>query len=536
MRNWPIAKRVSATCATLVAISLAAGLIGVARVRTTAASIQTVASDQLPGVIHLSSVQALALELRGTSLLMGTPGLSADYRTKQLQRLTDLEEQTLDRLDSYEHLLSPAEKPLYETLKQKTALLVKGCAHFRELVAEGKSEQAGQYWSSEGGVLSKAFRKAMQDEVDYNNANAASFANQGFAAAHSAYIFTWTLVLLSLIAGGALAVIVVRSINRALSHSANNLRSSAEQVASASKQLASTSQELAHGASEQAASLEETSASGHQISAMTQRNAEHSRSAASLMTDVDAKVVQANTKLDRLIASMREITSSSERIAKIIKVIDEIAFQTNILALNAAVEAARAGEAGMGFAVVADEVRSLAQRCAQAAKDTTSLIDESTVNARKGSARLDEVAQVIRSITDTAAKVKILVDEVSHGAGEQSRGIDQISKALVQMEQVTQRTAASAEESASASQELRSQADSMQDIVFALESLASSRARTVSAAPRQPATHSPAGLLRLHQTVGTSAVKPAPVFKESLYRAATSRPEFPLDDAEFREF
>ncbi|HEY1212211.1 MAG TPA: MCP four helix bundle domain-containing protein, partial [Bryobacteraceae bacterium] len=163
MSNWPIAKRVSATCATLVAISLAAGLVGVASVRKTAASIHAVASDELPGVIHLTSVQALALELRGTSLLMGTPGLSVDYKTKQLQHLAELEQETLTRLDGYQHFLTPAEKPLYEALKQKTALLVKGCAHFRELVAKGQLDQAGQYWSSEGGTLSKAFRKAMQD-------------------------------------------------------------------------------------------------------------------------------------------------------------------------------------------------------------------------------------------------------------------------------------------------------------------------------------------------------------------------------------
>ena len=139
---------------------------------------------------------------------------------------------------------------------------------------------------------------------------------------------------------------------------------------------------------------------------------------------------------------MGDIKASSDKVAKIIKVIDEIAFQTNILALNAAVEAARAGEAGMGFAVVADEVRNLAQRCAQAAKDTAALIEESIVKSNDGKTKVDQVAVAIRAITEESAKVKTLVDEVSLGSQEQTRGIEQVAKALTQMEQVTQQSAA----------------------------------------------------------------------------------------------
>jgi methyl-accepting chemotaxis protein len=206
---------------------------------------------------------------------------------------------------------------------------------------------------------------------------------------------------------------------------------------------------------------------------MTQRNAENARTAANLMGRVDEKVSQANKKLEEMVSSMGEISSSSERIGKIIKVIDEIAFQTNILALNAAVEAARAGQAGMGFAVVADEVRNLAQRCAQAARDTTGLIEDSVLSAKNGQVRLQEVSEVIRQITESATQVKTLVDEVSLGGQEQARGNEQIARALVQMEQATQQTAATAEESASASQELKAQADSMKDVLMTLEMLVS---------------------------------------------------------------
>jgi methyl-accepting chemotaxis protein/methyl-accepting chemotaxis protein-1 (serine sensor receptor) len=162
---------------------------------------------------------------------------------------------------------------------------------------------------------------------------------------------------------------------------------------------------------------------------------------------------------------MAEISSSNDGVAKTIKIIDEIAFQTNILALNAAVEAARAGEAGMGFAVVADEVRNLAQRCAQAAKDTASLIEDSVAKSREGKVRVGDIAEAIRDVTEDAAKVKTLVAQVCTGSEEQTRGIEQVAKAIVQMEHVTQQTAASAEQSAAAAEELNAQSEALNHIV-----------------------------------------------------------------------
>ncbi len=182
---------------------------------------------------------------------------------------------------------------------------------------------------------------------------------------------------------------------------------------------------------------------------------------------------------------MQEIIGSSGKISKIIKVIDEIAFQTNILALNAAVEAARAGSAGMGFAVVADEVRNLAQRCAEAAGDTAALIEESIATSNGGKEKLAQVVEVIHSITASSAKVKGLVGEVDQGSREQSRSIEQISAAIRQMEQVTQSTAANAEECASASMDMNSQAEAMKEIVERLEALVGGAGEQLLAAPRR---------------------------------------------------
>jgi methyl-accepting chemotaxis protein/methyl-accepting chemotaxis protein-1 (serine sensor receptor) len=223
---------------------------------------------------------------------------------------------------------------------------------------------------------------------------------------------------------------IVRGVNRVLRQFAGEMATMSGQVTEAAHQLDASSQSLAQGASEQAASLEETSAATEQVHSTTRSNAGHCQSASAVTQQVNQQVGEANQSLGQMIESMRAINVSSGKISQIINVIDEIAFQTNILALNAAVEAARAGEAGMGFAVVADEVRNLAQRCAQAAKDTEALIEESITRSREGSTKLDQVAGAIGTITGSAAQVKGLIDQVSNGGQEQSLGIEQISRAL----------------------------------------------------------------------------------------------------------
>jgi methyl-accepting chemotaxis protein/methyl-accepting chemotaxis protein-1 (serine sensor receptor) len=279
------------------------------------------------------------------------------------------------------------------------------------------------------------------------------------------------ILIVSFGIAGALSAKTVTGLNKSLRQAIGSLSEGADQVTSAAGQVASSSQALAQGTSEQAASLEETSASSQEMSSMTSKNADNSRNSAQLMAVVDQRVTDANRRLEQMVGSMKEINTSSEKIARIIKVIDEIAFQTNILALNAAVEAARAGEAGMGFAVVADEVRNLAQRSAQSAKDTAALIEESIGRSTEGSKTLDQVAVAIRAITESAVKVKTLVDEVSISSQEQARGIEQISKAMSQMEQATQKSAASAEQSAAAGEELNAQAETLREVVTSLRQM-----------------------------------------------------------------
>lgn len=239
----------------------------------------------------------------------------------------------------------------------------------------------------------------------------------------------------------------------------------AGQVARAAVQMNSVSHSLAQGASEQSASLEQTSASAEQISSMVHKNAANSKTVADFTATANRVLTEANQKLNQMLDSMKDISTSSEKISKIICVIDDIAFQTNILSLNAAVEAARAGEAGMGFAVVAEEVRNLAQRCSQAAKDTSVLIAESIARARTGKVRLDEVAQAMQQVTANSSEIGKLSGEVSSGSDEQSRGIEQISRAILQIQDVTQKTSASAEEGSTAGAQMQSESEHLNHAV-----------------------------------------------------------------------
>jgi methyl-accepting chemotaxis protein/methyl-accepting chemotaxis protein-1 (serine sensor receptor) len=274
-----------------------------------------------------------------------------------------------------------------------------------------------------------------------------------------------TVGLLALcVAVGVGLVFVARGITARLRDLTSQIAGCARGVSDASGQISSASQALAEGASRQAGSLEETSASSQELSSMTQSNANNSQEATRLMSKTDTQVTEANRQLGEMVSSMHNIGAASEKIAKIIKIIDEIAFQTNILALNAAVEAARAGEAGMGFAVVADEVRNLAGRCAQAAKDTSNLIAESIETTREGKSKLDHMAQAIRGITESTIEVKRLVDEVSVSSGEQARGIEHIAGSLSEIERITQQAAASAQQSATASSAMSAQSEAMDTV------------------------------------------------------------------------
>ena len=268
-----------------------------------------------------------------------------------------------------------------------------------------------------------------------------------------------------------ISVGVVMRINKRLMQTTDHLENGSQQLAAASGQVSSASQRLAEGASQQASSLEETSSSLEEIATVTRRNAENSHQAKEISHKARGAAETGLADMQNMISAMTEIHKSGDKIAKIIRTIDEIAFQTNILALNAAVEAARAGEAGLGFAVVADEVRNLARRSADAAKETAEIIEESIVKSRAGSEISQQVAQSLDLIVRQAREVDDIVGQISLASQEQSQGVTLINTSINQLDTVTQSNAAAAEQSASASEELRSQASLLHEMVADLRSM-----------------------------------------------------------------
>lgn len=305
----------------------------------------------------------------------------------------------------------------------------------------------------------------------------------------------WTIFTtlgLGIAFGICLAVFLGRSVTKPLKDLIQNLTESCAQVGSASRQVSTASQQLAEGASEQAASIEETSSSMEEMSSMTRQNAENAAQADTLMKEAKQIVGQANESMGRLSRSMEEIAKASEETSKIVKTIDEIAFQTNLLALNAAVEAARAGESGAGFAVVADEVRNLAMRAAEAARNTSNLIEGTSKKIRDGAELTSKTNQAFAQVAESAAKVAELVGEISAASHEQSQGIEQVNKAVAEMDKVVQQNAATAEETASASEDMHAQATDInkwvQDLVQLVEGTRSdARQELVQGTTRPPA-------------------------------------------------
>ncbi len=282
---------------------------------------------------------------------------------------------------------------------------------------------------------------------------------------------------IGILMGIACALYVSKSLAKQLMAIATTLQENSTQVSACAGQVATASQCLADGASQQAASLEETSSSLEQMSSVAKRNTERARQAKELADQAREAGDTGAHDMEIMSQAMGTLKEASADIAKIIKAIDEIAFQTNILALNAAVEAARAGEAGLGFAVVASEVRTLAQRSAEAAKETAAKIATSLNSTEQGVQASTKVANSLREIARRVREVDDLIAEVASASTEQSQGVEQVNSAVTLMDKVTQSNAASAEESASGAEELNAQAATLKEMVDQLQALVGGKRR-----------------------------------------------------------
>ena len=367
----------------------------------------------------------------------------------------------LDLDDSTKAALASVEQPLNEYTKLASELAKKAI----------QDPAAGESRMADFGKKFQDLERSMSTASGLIESRAEAIKASAEASKKLFLNFLFVGIGVSILLLNVVGWIVAKSIPRSFMLLIDRLAIGAAQIESASGHIASSSESLASSTTEQAASLEETSASLEEIASMTKNNAENSREAKDLTGAMREVADTGASDMDKMAHAMAAIKESSNNIAKIIKTIDEIAFQTNILALNAAVEAARAGEAGMGFAVVAEEVRNLALRSASAARETAEKIEDSI---QKSSAGVQINAKVSLSLADIVSKARQadeLVAQISIASNEQSQGIDQINSSVSQMDAMTQNNAAGAEESANVSADLRTQSTQLTQLVQELQTL-----------------------------------------------------------------
>jgi len=496
--RWTIGRRLHAGFGALLLLTVLAGGVAIWGSSRIKADVETV-TQRSADLQQALTIQTALFKIEGGEKSILWAGLDNDRRLydaskSDVSNQYELVHKQIEDLAA--SLTNEADQTAAQTLRQSLSQWQTAHAQVVGLSDNGGFAGAQQLITTTVNPILKTAEGAAQNIVrrlDQAMLEANARSNTSYWESR---LLTAAVVVLALIIG-ILVVWLVRTINSSLRVVSRELGEGAQLVVDASSQMAVSSQSMAQGAAEQAASLEENSAAMEEMATMTRKNAESSHQAAALMAETARVVESAHTALEDMVSSMTSIKDSSNRVSKIIKTIDEIAFQTNILALNAAVEAARAGEAGMGFAVVADEVRNLAQRSAQAAKDTAGLIEEAIGSANEGSRKVEQAAGSFAGITQRVTEVKGLVDNVSVASNQQALGIDQVLQSIRQMERVTQTTAATAEESAAACEQLNAQADVTMRLVEQLEIMVGRNGERSSSAtiPRLSPGHGRATLL-----------------------------------------
>jgi len=524
MNTWTIPNRITAGFVSLFLLSLLLGCLSLWRVVDINENVGVMANNSVPSVVKLNTiVQKNLVAARSIRRSM----LDASEDPKSWATAGALAESAIkdgDVLcDEYPDLVyDERERQLFRASDVARDGLLAVVRDALALLRDGKVEDARILLRDRLDSVVQESMDRFNECIEYNTQIATNQVESARGKVRTSFILIGTALAVSLLLASLLGLSIIRSTTRALRTVSDSLENSATQTATASGQLSSVSQALAAGCSEQGSSVVQTSAALEQMQTMIRSTADNAQRAKELANQARTAAETGSRTMVTMNEAMNAIEVSSAEVAKIVKNIDEIAFQTNILALNAAVEAARAGEAGAGFAVVADEVRSLAQRSAAAARETADKIETAIANSRHGSASCSRVGESLGEIAEKVTAADSLVAEIATAAREQTHGIKQIGMAMTQMDGVTRGNAARAEESSSAAAELNSQANLMQEGVEFLRSLVTVRGRSGVGAsrPRGSITH------RYDVSEGRP-IKPA----LPMPRVAPSQPVLPLPSA-----
>ncbi len=488
MKSWSIGKQISAGAGATLLFIFVLGAFAVTRVRSIQREAEVITGDCMPGVYLIGKIDAdlKASELEVREHILNTSEADMAQNEAEMQRLSTSVTQI--RADFEKTIARAEDRALFEKIKETRPAYLDARAAVIQLSRAGKKAEAVALLKSKLEPAYAAYTAAVQDEVEYNKRSSDEFAAAITAETARTVMMIGGATALTVIGGAIASFVLIRNINRILRRIVTSVNDGATQMASAASQVASASQTLAAGSSEQAASVEETSASLEEMASMTSSNSESAARGSEISQRTRRSAESGVAQTEEMRRAMDAIKISSAAIEKIVKTIEEIAFQTNILALNAAVEAARAGEAGLGFAVVADEVRNLARRAASAAQETAAKITDAVQKSEHGVEISGEVAHALADIVENVRKVDAVVAEIATASREQSQGIAQVNTALAQMDKVTQSNAGTAEENAAAAEELNAQAAAMQDIVAQLRTLVDGGRATPSPRTNAPST------------------------------------------------